>query len=384
MRISRLSTGRTKLRKSAVLPAFSWETGESEWTEERCVEQMKKLYIITGACGHLGNTIVRTLVKREQTEIRGLIMPREEAEAIPYPQVRYFTGDVRDKASLRPLFEDTGDAEVYVIHTAGIVDISDTVSTLLYDVNVNGTGNIVELCMEYSVRRLLHVSSVHAIPEGDADMVLSEINQFSPENVEGGYAKTKAQATQVVLDAVARGLDAVVVHPSGILGPYDRSGNHLVQLVSDYIRGKLPACVRGGYDFVDVRDVADGCLRALDRGRRGECYILSNRHYAIKDVLKMVRRVSGGRRLPVLPIWMARATLPFIHLHAKRKRERPLYTKYSLYTLNSNDKFSHNKATKELGYTPRDLYYTIRDTVSWLGAEARKKPRRRKMKRCPG
>ena len=343
--------------------------------------QMKTLYILTGACGHLGNTIVRMLAGRDQVEIRGLILEKEQQEAVVYPNLRYYVGDVRDKQSLEPLFADTGDARVYVIHTAGIVDISDTVSPLLYDVNVNGTRHIVELCMEHAVRRLLYVSSVHAIPEGDQDMVLSEINRFSPERVEGGYAKTKAQATQLVLDAVAQGLDAVVVHPSGILGPYDRSGNHLVQLVRDYARGKLPACVRGGYDFVDVRDVAEGCLRALDKGRKGECYILSNRHYAIRDVLKMVRRMSGGRRLPVLPVWMAKAALPFIRLHARRKRERPLYTKYSLYTLNSNDKFSHNKATRELGYAPRDLFYTIRDTVAWLGIGVRKKIRRPR-KRC--
>lgn len=132
----------------------------------------------------------------------------------------------------------------------------------------------------------------------------------------GGYAKTKAEATQIVLDAADHGLDAVVVHPSGILGPYDRSGNHLVQMVTDYIHGKLPACVNGGYDFVDVRDVAAGCLAAVERGRRGECYILSNRHYDIKEVLRMVKQVAGGRRLPVLPMWMAKAAAPLMSWQA--------------------------------------------------------------------
>ena len=93
-----------------------------------------------------------------------------------------------------------------------------------------------------------------------------------------------------MLDAVQEGLDAVVVHPSGILGPYDRSGNHLVQLVNDYINGKLPACVNGGYDFVDVRDVADGCLKAIEKGKPGECFILSNRHYEVKDCLLYTSR----------------------------------------------------------------------------------------------
>ena len=142
----------------------------------------------------------------------------------------------------------------------------------------------------------------------------------------GGYAKTKAEATQAVLDAVGAGLKAVVVHPSGILGPYDASGNHLVQMVSDYIRGRLPACVQGGYDFVDVRDVAQGCLLAAEKGRVGECYILSNRHYEVREVLDIARSVCGGRRLPVLPIWMAKAAAPLLGWIARLRRQRPLYT----------------------------------------------------------
>ena len=98
--------------------------------------------------------------------------------------------------------------------------------------------------------------------------MLTEVDHFSPESVEGAYAKTKAEASQAVLDMVREGLNAVIVHPSGILGPYDRSGNHLVQMVTDYLEGRLPACVKGGYDFVDVRDVAKGCLLAMDKGRK--------------------------------------------------------------------------------------------------------------------
>lgn len=323
---------------------------------------MEKRFIITGANGHLGSTLIRML-SNTGAQITGLILPQDSCS--DHDNVHYHRGDVRDPASLRPLFESAKEQEIYVIHTAGIIDISEKGTPAIYDVNINGTKNIIALCEEYHVKRLLYVSSVHAIPEKKNYAVITETDSFSPDDVTGAYARTKAAATQAVLDAGKRGLDVVVVHPSGIIGPNDPSGNHLVQLILDYVRGVLPACVSGGYDFVDVRDVAKGCILALEKGKPGSCYILSNRHYEIREVLNMVRSITKGRRLPVLPMWMAKMSVPAMQWYAKLKKRRPLYTKYSLYTLKSNDRFSHDKATRELGYMPRDLRETIRDTVLW-------------------
>ena len=324
---------------------------------------MKKMYIITGADGHLGSTIVRML-EQQECLVRGLLLPGEEGA--DRGTITYYRGDVRRRESLLPLFEHTDGMDIIVIHTAGIIDISGKVTPRVYDVNVNGTKTIAGLCLEKRITRFVYVSSVHAIPENGDYGVMKEVSQFSENAVTGGYAKTKAEATKAVLSLVKQGLDAVVVHPSGILGPFGGTGNYLVQLVNDYIMGRLPACVKGGYDFVDVRDVAQGCLLAADKGRKGECYILSNRHYEIREVLAMVHRLCSCRRVPVLPMWMAKAAAPILAGYAKCRKKRPLYTRYSLYTLRSNDRFSHDKATKELGYSPRDLMQTMKDTVQWL------------------
>ena len=324
---------------------------------------MSVTFIVTGAAGHLGSTIVRLLSQAGQN-VRALSLAGETQRA--RRGVTWYTGDVRRPESLRALFSGLDGRDVCVIHAAGVVDISGEMSARMRDVNVEGTKNVIALCREFDVRRLVYVSSVHAIPEREDMGVMREIRAFSPDAVTGGYAKTKAEATQAVLDAAAAGLDAVVVHPSGILGPYDDAGNHLVQVLRDYLRGKLPACVRGGYDLVDVRDVASGCIRAALHGRSGECYILSNRHYEVSDMLKLAREAGGGRKLPVLPMWMAEAAVPLLGLVAKLRRQRPLYTRYSLYALKSNDRFDHDKATAELNYRPRDLRATIRDTVRYL------------------
>ena len=114
-----------------------------------------RVFIVTGANGHLGSALVRLLKSRKE-EVRGLVLAGEKVH--DGPLVRYFAGDVTRKESLRPLFENLGDREAYVIHTAGIVDISGEVTKALWQVNVEGTKNVLELCREYGVKRLVYVS----------------------------------------------------------------------------------------------------------------------------------------------------------------------------------------------------------------------------------
>ena len=324
---------------------------------------MKQLYIITGAKGHLASTIIQYL-RNEDCHIRGLILPTENGE--DDKQLTYYKGDVSKLETLEAVFSDTECNEVFVIHAAGIISIEDEVTPRLYQVNVDGTRNVITQCLRHQIKRLLYVSSVHAIPETDEKATISETASFCKDMVVGAYAATKAEATQAVMEAAKKGLDAVIVHPSGIIGPYDSGNNHIVQLIEMYMSDRLPAGVIGGYDFVDVRDVAKGCLQAVKNGKPGSCYILSNRYFTVKELLEYVRRIIGGRKKVCLPIGLARIFIPFFEWIAKISRTRPLYTKYALYTISSNGHFSHDKATFELGYHPRDMQITIRDTVCWL------------------
>lgn len=325
---------------------------------------MATRYIVTGGAGHLGSTLLRMLRHTGQP-VRALILPGETPE-VQGEHITYCPGDVRDPDSLRPLFEGAPEENTVVIHSAGIIDISGHLSPALRAVNVEGTKHILELCRDYEVSRFVHVSSVHAIPELPQGETIQEIDSFDPRQVVGGYAKAKAEATQAVLDAAGEGLDAVVVHPSGILGPYDSGRNHLVHLVKTFLAGKLPGSVNGGYDFVDVRDVAKGCLLAAQRGQKGRCYILSGSFAEIRDLLALAGRQIGRRVPPLFPRPLAKAAAPLLEAVALRKQERPLYTKYSLYTLTSNSNFSHDRATRELGYRPRRLEVTVRDMVDYL------------------
>ena len=326
---------------------------------------MKRLYIITGAKGHLAGTIIRAL-RGTDCYIRGLILPSENGR--DDSQITYYTGDITQLESMNSLFSDIDHFETIVIHTAGIINISDEddIVPQMYAVNVLGTKNVVEQCRRHQVKRLVYVSSVHAIPEADSLSTIVETSVFDPDFVKGTYAKTKAEATRIVLDAANNGLNAVIVHPSGIIGPYDTGSNHMVQLVQKYLNGRLPAGVTGGYDFVDVRDVARGCLKAAEKGRTGECYILSNRYYTVQELLECMRFAAGGHRKICVPVKLAYLTAPIFEKTAALLHKRPLFTRYALQTISGNGHFSHDKATMELGYHPRDLKNTIDDTVMWL------------------
>lgn len=322
------------------------------------------LYIVTGAAGHLAGAILRTLIDTDCL-IRALLLPGENG--IAGKNVTYITGDVTKPETLDPLFENTGEANVIVLHCAGIVSIQKKVSSTIYSVNVTGTRNMIAKCRQYGVHRLVYVSSVHALPETNGALI-GEADRFSPEIVDGAYAKTKAEATQAVLDAAKSGLNGVIVHPSGIIGPFDRYGdNHIVQMMSLYLKRRLPAGVRGGYDFVDVRDVAKGILLAAEKGRQGECYILSNRYIPMREILEEMRICVGRKhRLPLMPSFVARLFALLCEWYAKITHTRSIYTAYSIKTLSKPTTFCHDKATTELGYHTRCFKDTVKDTLAYL------------------
>ena len=328
---------------------------------------MKRIYIVTGASGFLGNNIIRMLEHDDNAEVRAFVLNGESISSLNNLKCSIYYGDVTKADTLNSVFEGSGDAEIFVIHCAAVVYIKSKYNSRVYDVNVNGTKNIVDKVLEYNAK-LIYVSSVHAIPEKSDGNLISEVSIFNPDNVVGLYAKTKAEAARYVMDSVKdKGLNACIVHPSGILGPYDFSNSHLTALVREIVRGKLPMCVKGGYDFVDVRDVAKGIIMACDKGKKGECYIMSGEFVSIKKLADLVCDVVGKKRIKVvLPIMIAKIVAPFYEMYYNVKGKTPLFTKYSLYTLSSNSNFSNEKAKRDLGFVTRDITDTVRDMVMWI------------------
>jgi dihydroflavonol-4-reductase len=201
---------------------------------------------------------------------------------------------------------------------------------------------------------------------------LCETTEFHPEALDGDYARSKARASIEIRESVERGLDAVMVFPSGIIGPYDFRLSEMGHLFADFASGRLSAYVDGAYDFVDVRDVVAGLVLAAEKGRRGEGYILSGERISVADLLALLERVTGVRsRARRLPMWLARFAAQFTPLYYGLRRATPRFTSYSLRVLASNCLMSSAKTVRELGYKPRPLSETVRNTIGWFVATGR-------------
>ena len=322
-------------------------------------------YLITGATGFLGRTIVKELVERG-AQVRVLVMAEDSYTDLIPKEVQVIKGDVRSKNTLDRFFSDA-DSRTCVIHCAGIVSISSRHNPMLYQVNVIGTWNIIKQCLAHDVGRLIYISSVHAIPEQPDGMLITEDCKFSPALVKGDYARSKAAATKMIFSEARRGLKACVVFPSGIIGPGDVQNGSTTSMVKSFLAGKLPLAISGGYDFVDVRDVAKGILSCSERGEVGKGYILSGNYLTICGMLRTIGNMANRRfRFLCLPLSLARLVAPYYENRCFKRKEALYFTPYSVEVLSSNGKFSHASATESLSYYPRIPEETLRDMTIWI------------------
>jgi dihydroflavonol-4-reductase len=338
------------------------------------------MILITGATGHIGNVLVRKLHERYPYEVlRLFLQPGEPLDAFDGLTVDLYYGDIRHETDV---WRAVNGARL-VFHLAGVIDTAPRRPRLLQEVNVGGTRNIVNACLAYGVERLVYVSSVHALPDLPGGQVIRETDDFPVPDLLGPYANSKSAATAIVYDGIARGLDAVIVFPSGVIGPYDyrlSEMGRLLRYLSTQGWVRLIMSFDGAYNFVDVRDVAEGILSAARSGRAGEGYILSGHRVTLREVIRLERRALGQRQPAIFfaPRWLVRTAAWITHVACRVLHIKPFFTPYSVSVLVSNSNLSHAKATDELGYEPRALIDTFRDSLLWMRDHGQiRKPRRK-------
>lgn len=316
--------------------------------------------VVTGAAGHVGANLVRELLARGQ-HVRALV--HHDRRALEGLDIETVSADVEDLDSLLHAFE----AAELVYHAAGYISISSDEWPRLEAVNALGTRNVVEACLRCGVERLVHLSSVETLLEEPFGELVDESHPLVEPQGCSPYARSKVAGEKEVRQGLARGLDAVVLYPSAIIGPYDyRLGFPNTGLLA-ICRGELWALVDGGFDWVDVRDVVRGALGAAERAPTGGRYILSGHWASLCDLAELAEEINGFQmpRL-VFPMWLARAGVPFTVALNRLAGRRPLYTSAALRPLWGNHRLSHARATHELGYDPRPLKETIVETLQWF------------------
>jgi dihydroflavonol-4-reductase len=291
-----------------------------------------------------------------------LVLPNECRASIQGLELETIEGDVLDQESLfRSMHQVKG-----VFHLAGLISIMPGANELVRQVNVEGTKNILKVAEKVKVGKFIYTSSIHAIQRVVVG-VIDETLPYDPGNPYGAYDRAKAEAALEVQQAAQAGLEAVIVCPTGVIGPYDFRGSLMGDVIREAAISKPALYVDGAYDFVDVRDVADGLIAAAESGRRGECYILSGQKISVRYLLETVREITGRHFFQMkVPFDLAKFAALFTPMYYSHARVTPRFTPYSLEVLRSNSNISHAKATRELGYWPRPLYESIQDAVKWF------------------
>lgn len=321
------------------------------------------MILVTGSSGHIGNVLVRELCNRGE-QVLLMTKTGEIPLWLEDQNVKVCKGELTNKDEV-----DRAIASVeYVFHLAGIISISSFDSQELFDVNVTGTQHVLDACIKHGVKRLVYTSSVHALPEGENNEAITESKNVDPKKLFGAYARTKAEATRRVFEANDNGLDLVVCYPSGVMGPYDFRGSEAGRLVRDYATNKLPIYINGAYNFVDVRDVVQGLLLALDNGKNGEDYILAGEKMTLNQFFDILSSAEPQMKKPRIkfPVSLAIGSAWILEIASKLFRFNPLFTVYAIKVLQSNSNISSDKAKNELGYSPRAMKVCIPDTLVWL------------------
>ncbi len=320
------------------------------------------MILITGASGHIGNVLARLLYQNGYKDLRLMVRGSSTAHIEPYAK-EIVRADICDADAVMKAVEGCTD----VFHLAASIQLTGSNKQRLHDINVGGTRNVVKACLTHGVKRLVHVSSIHALERGDGGVVDEEVDVESCQPTDE-YGRTKVLSTAAVLEACEKGLDAVIVYPTGVIGPYDFRESFSGTMFKKYMTSRSPIhfYFDGGYDFVDVRDVADGIYRAWQHGEKGQGYILAGGRCKIREVIETVGHSAGRRfkmvRMPLPAVRAAAAVVPALSALAGRE---PILTQDTVDILVSGSQISNAKAQERLGYAPRPIPDSIRDAVQW-------------------
>ena len=325
------------------------------------VSRGPKTIAVTGASGHLGTCLVQMLANHG-FQVFGQYksyLPKVEASNINWVQ-----GDINDLAFVKKLIKSADT----VVHSAGMVSIADQDNGLLYKVNAEGTSNIVNTCLNKANIKLIHISSSNAVlPPEKSEEVFDENRPYN--DLGTPYAISKAAAEKIVLKAVEiHGLNACILRPSAIVGPPDFHPSLMGSSLIDFYYNKYKIIPSGGYNCVDVRDVCQTIINALEKGKKGEIYHVTGSFHTMQDITTILSELTGSKKpWCTIPTDILFPFVPIMSLVSALTGTPQKITKNSLATLKYGPKhMTYQKAKTALGHESRPLNETLHDLIDWF------------------
>ncbi|WP_040825034.1 NAD-dependent epimerase/dehydratase family protein [Nocardia jiangxiensis] len=316
---------------------------------------------VTGAAGFLGTNLLHQLVERGHDVTA---IDRVRPAVASDPRVTWVSGDVLDPESMRDALEG---AEV-VYHLVAMITLEHR-HDLAWRINTEGVRVVAEAALAAGVRRMVHTSSIHAFNQYNCG---GRIDERAPRSIDPDlpvYDRSKFQGEVELRKVIDKGLDAVICNPTGVYGPVDHSDSRINTTLWDAARGRVPVMIAGGFDLVDVRDVAAGLILAGEKGRTGENYLLTGAMCSMLEVTQLAAAVNGkrGPRFAI-PTKVIAGALPVLEPIAKLFGSDRV-SKAAMGALISAPVVDGSKAEAELGYRPRPTEDTVRDLVAFYKGE---------------
>lgn len=329
-----------------------------------------RTYYITGISGFLGQTVLKEISKEKDYKVFGLVL--ENDKYIPdlvKQSVNIIYGNILNKDDVDNFLSQKGEGERIILHIAGRISTVKRGDKLTTLINVDGTKNIVDAANKYKHDKLIYVASTDALDPKKYGGLVSEQDRFNLEKVKGVYAESKVIAGNYVLDNAT--MKTVIICPSAIYGPDDKFNSPINTAINMFIKGKMPGYVKGGYDIVDVRDVARAMYQLIDKGKDKNMYIVSGHHVSVKNLFATCGKVIN-KKPPRLKIWtpLVYIASPFIELWAKMRHKKPLFSSFSMYCLSLSSNFSKDKIKEAINYQPTELVTSLKDTIMFYKKEA--------------
>lgn len=325
---------------------------------------MKKAFI-TGASGHLGANLVRLLL-RAGWQVRCLV--HVDTIALKNLDVELVNGNLHDSENLSILMKGFD----VVFHGAAKISLEEIDYPLMQKINVDGTRAMCQAAIKSNIKRFIYISSIHAFNQRP---ILEELSENRPlvDNLNSpAYDRTKAAAQKVVYAAYKSGLNAIILNPTGILGPFDFKPSRMGRVISDIMNRKMLFSINSGFNWVDVRDVCKTAINCIEKGVPGQHYILPGEWASFEEISNIISELIGKKTSYLtLPLWMAYLFLPIAFLQSKLNKSSPSFSKGSLHALAiQSKKISGELARSELGHKSRPLKKTLEDTISWISKNA--------------